>query len=402
MRSIANLVAVASVALLASGCGNLWLSKDQSSEPSAQPVERASESSSSNTRGYFTNPWICGLAGALIAGGVGSIENKEAGAVGALIGGVIGWWACSSEEKPLADADGDGVPDKVDMCVDTKPGAQVSSNGCPVDADTDGDGVPDSLDKCAATVKGSTVNAEGCVPTSDADGDGVPDGNDLCPNTPTGSPVLPNGCEIDSDTDGVPDARDRCPATPAGVKVGTDGCPADADGDGVPDISDRCPNTPAGAKVDQNGCEAASSSTAPGTGTSAGSTPQKPSEADMAIPTAPGESMVLTGVNFESGSARIVRSSYPTLDRLATQLKTLQSGKVEIAGFTDNSGNAGANLGLSQRRADMVRAYLVSKGVPSSLLVARGYGADQPIAPNDTADGRAKNRRVELRVMQEK
>lgn len=395
MRFPSNAVAALLAALLASGCGNLWISKDAAPEPATQSAAPSGESSSGGIRSYFTNPWICAGAGALIAGGVGAIENKEAGAVGALIGGLIGYFACNSEEKPLADADGDGVPDKTDMCADTKADAKVSSNGCPVDADTDGDGVPDSLDKCAGTLKSEKVNAEGCVPTSDADGDGVADGNDLCPNTPTGSAVLPNGCEVDSDSDGVPDARDRCPATPSAIKVGTDGCPADADGDGVPDIGDRCPNTAAGAQVDQNGCEPAApmpDKAAP---------PMKKSDIGTQSIPAPGESMVLSGVNFASGSARILPASYPVLNDIAAKLKQVQSGKVEIAGFTDNSGNSATNLSLSQKRADMIRAYLVSKGVPGSMLVARGYGPDQPVAENSTAEGRAKNRRVELRMLQE-
>lgn len=324
-------------------------------------------------------PWVCAVAGALIAGGLASTENKESAAIGAVVGGGLGWWACRSMEKPLPDADKDGVPDKVDMCAETPEGTRVTSNGCDVDVDTDGDGVPDRNDKCAATTKGSTVDASGCVVNIDGDGDGVPDDTDMCRNTPAGAKVLANGCEEDTDGDGVPDGVDRCAGTPKEVKVGADGCALDADGDGVPDVLDRCPNTKAGAKVDANGCEP--------------STPAPKAAAPMAITT----NVVLKGVNFESGSAKITRDSFVVLDDVAAKLKANPGMKVEVAGFTDNSGSPTINRALSQRRAEMVMSYLVARGVPAANLIARGYGPDQPIADNASDDGRAQNRRVELR-----
>ncbi|MBR9814846.1 hypothetical protein GYB61_13455, partial [bacterium] len=88
----------------------------------------------------------------------------------------------------------------------------------------------------------------------DADGDGVPDRLDACSNTPDGVAVDAKGCPLDSDGDGVPDNKDNCPNTPAGVQVGPDGCPLDADGDGVPDSQDQCPSTPKGLLVNAQGC----------------------------------------------------------------------------------------------------------------------------------------------------
>jgi len=89
---------------------------------------------------------------------------------------------------------------------------------------------------------------------ADGDGDGVPDGTDKCPNTPAGRVVGPDGCEFDADKDGVVDGADACPNTPTGVSVDSRGCPLDSDGDGVPDYLDKCPDTPRGTKVDANGC----------------------------------------------------------------------------------------------------------------------------------------------------
>jgi len=99
----------------------------------------------------------------------------------------------------------------------------------------------------------------------DADGDGVPDRLDQCPNTPNGVKVDSRGCPLDSDGDGVPDHLDKCPGTASGTAVDQWGCPAgekprdtsmgiDSDGDGVLDSNDDCPNTPKGAKVDSRGC----------------------------------------------------------------------------------------------------------------------------------------------------
>jgi OOP family OmpA-OmpF porin len=92
------------------------------------------------------------------------------------------------------------------------------------------------------------------VPPPDSDGDGVPDDIDRCPNTPPGAKVDQYGCEFDSDGDGVVDRLDECPNTPKGTPVDAKGCPLDSDGDGVIDALDKCPNTPKGDKVDAVGC----------------------------------------------------------------------------------------------------------------------------------------------------
>src|SRR5206468_12947563 len=88
--------------------------------------------------------------------------------------------------------------------------------------------------------------------------------------------------------------------------------------------------------------------------------------------------------------------SYVVLDQVAASLVANPEIQIEIAGYTDNTGSPTLNRRLSQARADRVRAYLASKGVSPSRMIARGYGPANPIAPNTTAAGRAQNRRVEL------
>ncbi len=271
------------------------------------------------------------------------------------------------------DSDHDGVADGLDQCPDTPAGAVVNSFGCPTDSD--GDGVPDGIDKCPDTPRGATVDATGCP--HDTDGDGVPDGIDKCPDTPVGATVDANGCPKDADNDGVPDGIDKCPNTPVGVKVDATGCPLtrDSDGDGVPDNIDRCPGTPAGSKVDQFGCVVLF----------------REERTPGARPT-----LILRGVNFETGRSALTPGSFAILDQVAGSLVANPEIQIEIAGYTDNTGSALVNRRLSLARAAAVRAYLARKGVAPSRMAARGFGPGSPVATNATAAGRAQNRRVEL------
>lgn len=274
------------------------------------------------------------------------------------------------------DSDNDGVKDSLDQCPNSAPGAEVDAKGCelPKDQDRDGDGVMDSVDQCLQTPPGVRVNAQGCeIKVLDSDGDGVLDPNDRCPNTPAGRTVDAQGCEVqekDSDGDGVVDRLDRCPQTVSGATVDVRGCELDSDKDSIVDRLDRCPGTAAGARVDGRGCELE-------------------------------ETIELRGVNFASSSARLVGESNRVLDEMAETLKRYSTMKVEVAGHTDSSGSRAFNKTLSQRRAEAVLNYLVSKGVPAANLTAKGYGPDQPVAENETRAGRAKNRRVELRILEQ-
>ena len=231
-------------------------------------------------------------------------------------------------------------------------------------SDTDADGVKNYKDDCPGTVAGGIVDERGCE--KDSDGDGVVDRLDECPGTAQGVRVDERGCEVDSDGDGVGDSRDRCPGTPAGAKVDQYGCELDGDGDGVVDSKDKCPNTPAGRAVDNYGCSLATE-------------------------------YKLERVNFEFDSAKLTPDSTAFLNEAVQILKRHSDLKVEIAGHTDSVGNDDYNMGLSKRRAQAVADYLIANGATAANIFVKGYGETDPVADNGTAEGRAANRRVELR-----
>jgi len=231
-----------------------------------------------------------------------------------------------------------------------------------VPKDSDGDGVYDDKDQCPGTPRGTKVDSKGCP--LDSDGDGVYDYLDQCPNTPAGVNVDSKGCPLDSDGDGVYDYLDQCPNTPAGVKVDSKGCPLDGDEDGVYDYQDQCPNTPKGATIDQRGC------------------------------------WVLKGVNFDFDKANIRAGDAAILDSVVTILENNPSLRLEIQGHTDNKGAVNYNQKLSERRAKAVMDYFVKKGIDKGRLSAMGFGLSKPVASNDTDEGRAENRRVELNPIQ--
>jgi outer membrane protein OmpA-like peptidoglycan-associated protein len=119
--------------------------------------------------------------------------------------------------------------------------------------------------------------------------------------------------------------------------------------------------------------------------------------ADMnARPTDRGLVMTLGDVLFATGKAELMGGAASNLDKLANFLKEYPQRTAEIEGHTDNVGSADLNRGLSQRRADSVKSYLVQRGVESNRLSTTGKGFDAPVASNDTAAGRQQNRRVEI------
>lgn len=199
--------------------------------------------------------------------------------------------------------------------------------------------------------------------------------------------------EADSDGDGVVDSKDKCPDTPKGRKVDANGCEYDRDGDGIVDGDDKCPDVYAKTA---DGCPEA-----------------KP--AALAEPTPPAQyvsgasnepvdvprRLVLEGVNFEFDKATLRPEDREVLDKNFEELKQWGDIKVEVSGHTDSVGTDRYNMGLSLRRADTVRSYLINKGIAADRLVAKGYGESQPIATNDTDEGRFQNRRVELNQIKE-
>jgi len=168
----------------------------------------------------------------------------------------------------------------------------------------------------------------------------------------------------DSDGDGVIDEYDVCWNTPAGVTVESNGCGIDSDGDGVPDHLDQCPDTPLGTVVYTDGCA-------------------------IVIVT-------LEGVHFASDSARLTGEAKSILDGALEAINANPGAHLTVEGHTDSRASDSYNLDLSQRRAQAVVDYLVSRGVSASRLNPVGKGESYPIASNDTKDGRYRNRRVEV------
>ncbi|KVD09112.1 cell envelope biogenesis protein OmpA [Burkholderia ubonensis] len=105
-------------------------------------------------------------------------------------------------------------------------------------------------------------------------------------------------------------------------------------------------------------------------------------------------------IEFETGSATLTPQGKVVLDQMAAALSKMPNRTVDLIGHTDNSGNRASNIALSQARADAVKGYLITKGIASQQMTTTGVGPDQPIAPNDTAEGRARNRRIDFRVGQ--
>ncbi|MEE9492426.1 MAG: OmpA family protein [Gammaproteobacteria bacterium] len=176
--------------------------------------------------------------------------------------------------------------------------------------------------------------------------------------------------KTDTDNDGVVDADDKCPETSQGDAVDGVGCMLDGDADGVSDAADLCPESESGQSVDDVGC-------------------------------VPGASIVLQGVNFKYSSADFMAEALPVLNDVAETLNKHPNVRVEVAGYTDNTGPAEVNLQLSQLRADAVWNYLKDAGIDPSRLTSSGYGEANPVSDNGTAEGRYRNRRVELHILSE-
>ena len=108
------------------------------------------------------------------------------------------------------------------------------------------------------------------------------------------------------------------------------------------------------------------------------------------------ERFVLDGIEFETGSATIQESSYPRLARVIEFMQHMPDARIRISGYTDSMGDDDSNQQLSQSRAEAVRLYLVSQDIDAGRIEAIGYGEADPIATNDTAEGRSRNRRIEV------
>ena len=263
------------------------------------------------------------------------------------------------------DSDGDKVPDIHDTC--PKKAGPARFEGCP---DTDKDDIPDHEDKCPK-VKGLR-KFKGCP---DTDGDGIPDAKDKCPRV-KGLHEF-NGCP-DTDRDGIPDSADKCPRQAGLAKH--QGCP-DRDNDGIIDSKDKCPDLWGRAKY--KGCPPP--------------TPKRIKITRKSI-------IILQKVRFSSGSAKIKRKSYGLLKDVATVLKqNAWVKKIMVEGHTDDVGPKKYNLRLSKRRAKSVVKFLVKKGkISRSRLDWNGFGPNRPLIKSKSRKARAKNRRVEFKIIDPK
>jgi len=229
----------------------------------------------------------------------------------------------------------------------------------PAPKDSDNDGIIDDNDKCP-TVPG-VAKYEGC-PVPDTDKDGINDENDKCP-TVAGLAKY-QGCPIpDTDKDGINDEDDKCINEPGVARY--QGCPVpDTDGDGVNDEEDKCPRVV--GPVENFGC--------------------------------PVIGIKSYEIVFKTGSAILLAKGKPVLDTVVAYLKRNPDVNVTIDGHTDNIGSDKVNIPLSLKRAEATKKYLVSKGINADRLTTAGFGSTQPVADNKTAEGRQKNRRIEIKI----
>ncbi|MES2639808.1 MAG: OmpA family protein [Myxococcota bacterium] len=281
------------------------------------------------------------------------------------------------------DSDEDGIPDEDDTCP-TVAGVK-SANGCP---DSDGDSVTDASDNCADTP--GEVKLQGCV---DSDKDGIIDPQDQCPMEPGRDE---NGGCPDSDRDGVLDKDDACPDVSGKKELA--GCP-DADSDGIVDADDACPQDAGPRRT--NGCPDRDKD---GVTDTLDKCPDVPGLVDYegCVPEAMKKfTGAIKGINFETGSARILSNSYALLDKAVAVMNEFPDVKLRIEGHTDDVGNDTFNLELSQDRADSVMAYLVAKAIDPSRLTAGGFGETRPVGDNKSSKGRSANRRIEFVLVTE-
>ncbi|XXT19135.1 kelch repeat-containing protein [Sorangium sp. So ce429] len=217
----------------------------------------------------------------------------------------------------------------------------------------------------------------------DEDRDGLLDAQDACPTEPEDQRSIDDGCpEHDRDGDGLLDAIDKCAAAPEdkdGIDD-ADGCPeGDADGDGFADVADRCPKEPGvhAQDPDRKGCP-------------------------VFIRLEKTQVTLFKQIEFAFSRATIDPSSYPILHEIVRLLEANPNiTLLRIEGHTDNIGDPIYNQLLSHQRAAAVRDYLVNQGrVNPARLTSQGLGSAKPLTTNDTPDGRAKNRRVELHIVE--
>jgi len=216
------------------------------------------------------------------------------------------------------------------------------------------------------------VDEFGCP--RDSDGDRILDGSDACPDTPEGLLVDEWGCPRDRDRDGIPDGLDSCPETPLGVMVDDQGCAMDSDGDGVSDGLDRCPGTPGETYVDGKGCTASR------------------------FLWVPERRTLIVWLEFEVNSATLDDGGKALLDEVIPVLQE-SSYRFEVGAHIDAEIGESDLDRLSFKRAEVIRDYIVERGIAPDRLETQGYGTTEPLTESAPVrrigDGRVEFKRID-------
>lgn len=258
-----------------------------------------------------------------------------------------------------------------------------------VDGDADGDGIRDSVDRCPEQAEDKDMfdDTDGC-PDPDNDLDGFLDAQDKCPLDPEDKDGFQDddGCpDKDNDSDGIPDAQDKCPDQ-AEDKDGyqdIDGCPeADNDSDGLLDGQDMCPNEPEtiNGNTDDDGC---------------------PDRGDALVVVTPAGIETIEAVQFTG--TKIAKSSTNVLGQIAATLRAHQEiVRVKLVAHVQPSGDADKDQELSEKRAQVVRDWLVQWGIQPARLSAMGLGGTKPLVPRTTKNAALINERIEMIILERK
>lgn len=278
------------------------------------------------------------------------------------------------------DRDGDGLRDRDDMCPDVPEDVDgfKDSDGCP-DPDNDKDKIMDTDDSCKNEPEDvdGFKDDDGC-PDMDNDLDAIPDTVDNCISEAEDRDGFEDedGCpDNDNDNDGVPDSLDKCIGSPEDRDhfEDEDGCPdRDNDLDAVPDSVDRCPDT--AGLPEKDGC---------------------PEPKEKAKEIRRGR-LILSQVKFDGKSADLTLGSMGDLDRVYQSLVDWPEVHLDIQAHTDNSVPPDESMMISKQRAEVVRDYLLNKGIDPVRLTATGKGSTAPIADNSSVQGRELNNRIEI------
>lgn len=208
------------------------------------------------------------------------------------------------------------------------------------------------------------------------------------------------GKKKDSDNDGVPDDKDQCPNTLRGVKVDKFGCPTDSDNDGVTDDKDRCPDTIEGVRVDEFGCQIKTDPYEVMQKTVGVVQALEQSDKQQVVEKRP--EMISVTLHFDFNKTKVKSVYYNRLESIAALMREYPQITAVIEGHTDSVGSEKYNLGLSQKRAESVKQYIVEQfGIDPGRIYTKAMGESSPAASNKTEEGRKENRRaITITIMQ--